>query len=86
MFTKKHILYYIILSVILLFGLFLLLQKNLSSSMHIFIALLLCLFYVIWGIVHHRFNHSVSARIVLEYVLIGIVGFLILNFLLQIVL
>jgi len=83
MINKEHFIYYFVLITVTFVGIFLLLQKNLSLSTHLAVALMITFFYILWGILHHLINHSTTLKIVLEYVLVGAVGFLFINFLLQ---
>lgn len=70
----KHFGYY--LSMILIFALgFLASVVSYPNLLLVFSALVLTVvFYVIWGIVHHKINHDLSTKIVLEYLLIGLLG------------
>ncbi len=72
--TKKHIVYYAGLSIVLLSGLFLIRQSLHDLNLVMAITLFLSLFYVVWGILHHFIHHDIHAKVVIEYVLIGIMG------------
>lgn len=72
--TKKHIVYYVGLFIVLLSGLFLILQTLHDLNIVMVITLFLSLFYVAWGILHHFIHHDIHAKVVIEYVLIGILG------------
>lgn len=70
---KKHYLYY--LSLILVFGLGIFIcLKSQSIQLQTMVTLLVTLFYVTMGIVHHSGNHKLNIRISVEYILIGILG------------
>lgn len=77
---KKHLGYYLSLSLILLLGLFLVFLATPNIKLQTIIILLTIFFYVLWGILHHFINHELTPKIVVEYVLIGILGISILFF------
>lgn len=79
---KKHIAYYISLILILSFGLFLIGLASPDIKAQAFIILLTVFFYILWGIFHHLINHELTAKIVVEYVLIGLLGIAVLFFVL----
>lgn len=80
---NEHILYYISLIIIFVLGTLLISlvspNKQLQMAIFSFVALL----YVIWGILHHFINHEITSKIVVEYILIGILGTAIMFFLLK---
>jgi presenilin-like A22 family membrane protease len=78
----SHISYYIFLLVILFFG-FILASLSANRQMQIAIIVLTTIFYVIWGIFHHLINHDLTAKIVIEYILIGSLGLTVILFLLK---
>lgn len=76
----KHLGYYI--SMLLIFGLGLLasILAYPNVNLEIFIIVLTVVFYVFWGIMHHKINHDLSTKIVIEYLLIGLLGISIIFF------
>ena len=79
---KKHLGYYISLIAILSLGLILILISGPNAKTQAIVAFVTVFFYVLWGIVHHRINHELTLRIVIEYVLIGALGLSVLFFML----
>ena len=81
--NEKHLLSYFIL----LTGLFVFFVMfiSLSKTRHdqITVAFSGCLFYVLWGIIHHAFEHRFKLAVLLEYVLIGTLAFSALYFVLS---
>ena len=74
---KKHFLYYSVLAILqicTLTGVFLFAQ---DKVMQMTVIVLSTLFYVFWAIWHHYIHHTVTAKIVIEYVLMGILGIVI---------
>lgn len=80
---KKHIGYYLSLLAIFLFGFFLTVIANPNIKLQGIIILFTVFSYVLWGIIHHLINHELTTRIVVEYVLIGVLGIAILFFMLS---
>lgn len=80
---RQHAEYYITLLFILIFAVFLLLHGQSSKTLSFFIAVILTCSYIIWGILHHFLHHGVSIRVMLEYFLIGVIGFLLMALILQ---
>lgn len=70
---KKHYGYYLSLLAILAVGF----SSLYFSSDRYFQLLALTttiFFYVLWGIIHHHLHHDLTAKIVVEYVLMGALG------------
>ena len=44
----------------------------------ILVALLGCMYYISWGIIHHALEERIKKAIILEYILIGGVAFLLI--------
>lgn len=77
---RQHIAYYISLFVILLLGGILIILTSPNVFVQINIALITICFYVLWGAIHHLINHELTIRIMIEYVLIGLLGVSIIFF------
>ena len=77
---KKHEGYYLSLFMILILGLLLTFLATPNFMFQTIIILITILFYVLWGILHHLINHELTAKIVIEYILIGLLGVSILFF------
>lgn len=81
--SKTHSAYYISLILILALGFFLILQNQYGRAFQLTAAVLTAIFYCLWGIVHHYVHHDITAKIVLEYVLIASLGMSVILFLLK---
>lgn len=79
---KNHLGYYLSLLAILTLGLVLtsLFQDKQSQ---ILIMTFTVFSYVGWGVIHHKINHELTPKIVVEYVLIGSLGLTLIFFLLK---
>ena len=80
---QKHFGYYLSLMAILGLGLALILLTSPNIKLQSLVILLTVFFYVLWGVLHHLINHELSARIVIEYILIGVLGLSILFFMMM---
>lgn len=79
---KAHIGYYTSLIAILAFGFLLVSLASPNRGLQIVAAILTTLLYTFWGIIHHLINHDLHTKIVVEYVLIGILGLTMIIFIL----
>ncbi len=70
----KHIAYYIGLGMVLLLGLPLLALTGFNKAFQISVVILLALFYVLWGLLHHYMHHDLHTKIVLEYIVMAALG------------
>jgi len=80
--VRKHVGHYIVLAFILAFGLFLFSWFNYDLLLQRLVLLAVGLAYIFWGLVHHMLTDKVTTKIVLEYALVAIIGFVIINALL----
>ena len=79
---KEHPLDYLVLIAILLFGVILYIFFKDDVIMERIIAISLALSYILWGIIHHHHADKITIKIVLEYILVAVLGFLVINSLL----
>ena len=77
---QKHITYYFLLIILMLVGLLSVLFAAGDSRLQMLMLLLITFSYVIIGILHHYAEHDISAKVVIEYVLIGCLGMAIIVF------
>lgn len=78
----RHMWHYGALLAVLTLGFFLTMQTASDKTLQLTIVLITTLFYIIWGLLHHLIEHDLTARIVVEYVLIGSLGASIVLFIL----
>lgn len=80
--TKKHLLYYGALSLILVMGtLFIGLTSN--TQQQITMVTMMTFFYIVIGLLHHHIHHDLSIKIVIEYILFGALGITVIFFLIH---
>lgn len=72
---KKHTVYYFFEASILGFGFLALLILDLAFMLEIIALSCILLFYIIMGLIHHKVNHDIHVKIVLEYILISVLIF-----------
>lgn len=80
---KKHLGYYVSLIIILFLGLILVNLASPNIKLQGLIIVATVLFYVVWGVLHHSINHEIMPKIVVEYILIGLLGISILFFIIM---
>lgn len=77
-----HIPYVLSLVVIVVLGLLLAMQFSYSKQAQMLVVVMITFLYVGVGLFHHKENHDLSSKIVVEYTLIGALGMTIVSFLL----
>lgn len=70
---RKHFLYYLSLIAILGVGIAILYFSS-DKSFQMISLTTTVFFYILWGIIHHYLHHDLTAKIVVEYVLMGALG------------
>lgn len=80
--AKKHLWYYSGLLIVSLLALSLLWMTAYDGALQMAVIVLMSLFYVVWGLLHHFMHHDLHIKIVLEYILIGALGISIVFFIL----
>ncbi|HZE87554.1 MAG TPA: hypothetical protein VE090_05120 [Methylomirabilota bacterium] len=80
---KKHLWYYTSFILGELIGLVLLFFFAYDKTLQLLVLFFMTGFYVFWALLHHYFHHDITAKIVIEYVLIGILGMVVVFFFLQ---
>ncbi len=71
---KKHIRYYIAFTFVQGLGLILVLLSRGNRQIQLVAILGTTIFYFIFAVMHHYLNHDLSAKIVVEYALMGCLG------------
>ncbi|MBI4096411.1 MAG: hypothetical protein HY425_01710 [Candidatus Levybacteria bacterium] len=79
---SQHVFYYTSLIIILSLS-FVLAYSSSDKTFQIGVVIVTTFFYVLWGILHHLINHDLHAKIVIEYILIGVFGLALIFFLLS---
>ena len=70
----RHLAYYISLATIFTIGIIVVQSLRSQKELQIAVIILLCIFYVLWGVVHHIVLHSFSLKVMLEYIAIAVFG------------
>jgi hypothetical protein len=80
---KKHLWYYLSLLILFSIGFVVtvLLSPNFNLQKITISATIVA--YVVWGIFHHYKNHELTGRIMIEYILIGLLGLSVLFFVVE---
>lgn len=77
---KKHFGYYFSLIAIFVSGLFLVFATGPNVLLQLSMVMITGIFYMILGASHHFVNHELTAKIMVEYILIGALGISIVFF------
>lgn len=80
---KNHFSYYFCMLAILITGAVLFAQNSPDRQMQVLIAFLTAFFFIGWGIMHHVIHHDITSKIVIEYILMGLLGISIILFFLK---
>ena len=78
-----HKLYYLALGSIQLTSLILVTALSPQRNLQLSVAILSSLFYGVIGMMHHKMDHTLTTKIMLEYVVIPALGIVILFFYLK---
>ncbi len=70
----SHVWYYASLSFLLILGCTLIVISGRQPQLQAGAVVMTAFFYAFWGIFHHALHHDISAKIVVEYVLIASLG------------
>ena len=70
----KHFNYYISLLSIFALGLAAAVLVSPNFTLQILIVTLTIVIYVVWGVLHHLLVHELTSKIMVEYILIGLLG------------
>lgn len=79
---SRHPVHYFTLLCIQLVGVWGLFWFTYRPSVQLLILSCMTVAYVVWGIAHHRQHHDLHPKIVAEYLLVAVLGFLLLGALL----
>lgn len=79
---KKHLGYYISLLAILFLGVLIAFNSS-DKQFQLLVTVVTAFFYTVWGVLHHALNHELTAKIVIEYVLMATLGIAFVFFLLK---
>ena len=76
----KHLSYYLSLFLIFAVGLTVTLLLSPNLKLQVLAIALTIIFYIFWGILHHKRNHELTLKVLMEYFLIGLLGLSIVFF------
>jgi len=71
---KSHIRYYIAFTLVQILGLILVLLASGNKQIQLLAVFGTTLFYFMFAVIHHLLDHDLTAKIVIEYALIGCLG------------
>ena len=71
---RKHFLYYVLFILLQLVGLVLVLLTAGDKGIQLIAIILTTCTYIVWALAHQYIHHSLTAKIVIEYCLVGALG------------
>jgi hypothetical protein len=80
---KRHLWYYVTLTLMLVIFLTMASMLSYNVTLEILVLFAAACFYALWGIVHQQIHHHLTTKIMLEYILMGSLGFVLLVLLIQ---
>lgn len=80
---KQHNWYYLFLFLILVAAVSVISVFAYNKSLQIAILLFVSICYVVLGIIHHVIHHTITTKIVIEYIAIAVLGMSVILFVLQ---
>lgn len=78
---RKHIAYYVSFLLIMGAGISAVFLSQGDKNLQLDFVLMLAGAYLIWGILHHFIHHSVTLRLVIEYIVVACLGVAVIFFL-----
>lgn len=75
---KTHLIHLSVLLMILALGVLAFLYENGNHAGQLFIGIVTSVAYVGWGIAHHALSNNLHRKVVVEYMLIGILAIVML--------
>lgn len=75
---KQSVIHFIVLIVILFFGVLTFLCVRPNTSMQLLVGIITSVAYVLWGLIHHAVRKDLHRKIVIEYLLIGAIAIVLL--------
>ena len=79
---KRHMFHFFILFVLLSVGTGAFFLADGNRQLQLFIGTMTSLTYVVWGMLHHAIQSDLHPKVVIEYVLIGVIAVVLLILLL----
>jgi hypothetical protein len=80
---KQHIFHFIVLMAILAGGLGAFFYVSPNSTLQLTIGIITSVAYVLWGFIHHAMQKDLHKKIVVEYILVGLIAIILLATILQ---
>jgi len=71
---KKHLLYYLSFISIQIAGWLLFLAVNPDRQLQMMVVIMVTSFSTVFALIHHKVSHTLTSKIVVEYVLIAALG------------
>jgi uncharacterized membrane protein len=76
--NKTIYFHYVVLIAILTIGIIAFYYVQPSHSAQLTVGIITSCAYIVWGIIHHALKHELHQKIVIEYILIGMIAVVLL--------
>ena len=80
---KTNIVHYMVLIAILAGGLGAFYYVSPDSTLQLTVGVVTAVAYVLWGLIHHAMQKDLHKKIVVEYILVGLIAIILLATILQ---
>lgn len=75
---KFHYIHFIVLLIILALGIGLFFYTQSNRMLQLAVGIATAIAYITWGVIHHAMQRDLYAKVVVEYVLMGLIAILLL--------
>ncbi len=75
---KLHVFHFVVLLLILGIGIGMFFQAQGNRSFQLTIGVATSIAYILWGMIHHAIQRDLHRKVVIEYVLLGVIAVLLL--------
>jgi hypothetical protein len=80
---RQHVVHYFVLLAILAGGVGAFLYVSPNTSLQFTIGIITSVAYMLWGFIHHAMQKDLHKKIVIEYILVGLIAIIMLATIMQ---
>ena len=75
---KQSVIHFLVLIAILAAGVFTFIYVRPNTTIQLLVGIITAVAYVLWGLIHHAVQKDLHQKIVVEYLLIGVIAIVLL--------
>jgi uncharacterized membrane protein len=75
---KQSVIHFLVLIAILAAGVFTFIYVRPNTTIQLLVGIITAVAYVLWGLIHHAIQKDLHQKIVVEYLLIGVIAIVLL--------